>query len=305
MTFPLRCPPPSISEGVLTRAERPVVAERRASAHLPCQPGPVPDDTYTHGHHASVLRSHTWRTAENSAGHLLPHLRPGLTLLDVGCGPGTITADLARRVAPGTVVGIDRSEDVVAVAAEAAGDVDGLLFTTGDVYALDAADDSFDVVHAHQVLQHLSDPVAALREMRRVCRPDGIVAVRDSDYAAFTWAPDDERLARWLALYHEVARGNDAEPDAGRYLKGWALEAGFSHVEASASVWCFTEPADRAWWGGVWAERMRESALAEQALARGLASPDDLASIAAAFHAWAEAPSGWFAVLHGEVIARP
>ena len=60
-------------------------------------------DRYSHGHHESVLRSHRWRTAENSAGYLLPHLAPGQRLLDVGCGPGTITLDLAPLVAPGEV----------------------------------------------------------------------------------------------------------------------------------------------------------------------------------------------------------
>ena len=54
----------------------------------------TPDDRYTHGHHESVLRSHRWRTAANSCAYLLPHLRPDMSLLDVGCGPGTITADL-------------------------------------------------------------------------------------------------------------------------------------------------------------------------------------------------------------------
>ena len=73
--------------------------------------------TYTHGHHESVLRSHRWRTVENSAAYLIPHLRPGLSLLDVGCGPGTITADFAGRLAPGRVCGIDPSADVVAAAA--------------------------------------------------------------------------------------------------------------------------------------------------------------------------------------------
>src|SRR3712207_1674237 len=129
---------------------------------------------YTHGHHASVLASHRWRTAENSAAYLLPHLRPGLDLLDVGCGPGTITADLAARVAPGRVLGIDRAEGVLDEAREAGS---AATFEVGDVYALDLPDDSFDVVHAHQVLQHLSDPVAALREMARVCRRGGLVAV--------------------------------------------------------------------------------------------------------------------------------
>src|SRR3954454_19712121 len=119
-------------------------------------------DTYTHGHAEPVLQSHRWRTAENSAGYLLPSLRPGLDLLDVGCGPGTITVDLAALVAPGRVVGIDVSADPLAEArglAERAG-VD-VTFDVGDVYALAEPDDTFDVVHAHQVLQHLADPVAA------------------------------------------------------------------------------------------------------------------------------------------------
>src|SRR3954469_5819536 len=92
-------------------------------------------NVYTHGHDESVLRSHRWRTAENSAGYLLPHLRAGQRLLDVGCGPGTITVDLAARVAPGDVVGIDRSDDVIA-AARSLDAPDNLRFDAGDVYAL-------------------------------------------------------------------------------------------------------------------------------------------------------------------------
>src|SRR5947209_9742832 len=114
-------------------------------------------DPYTHGHHESVLRAHTWRTAENSAAYLLPHLRSGLDLLDVGCGPGTITVDLATRVAPGRVVGIDASDDVITQARQL--EANNVSFAVGDVYALDFPDESFDVVHAHQVLQHLADPV--------------------------------------------------------------------------------------------------------------------------------------------------
>src|SRR5262245_1049277 len=116
-------------------------------------------DTYTHGHHESVLRSHTWRTAENSAGYLLSALRPGLELLDVGCGPGTITADLAQLVAPGRVIGLDRAPDVLAKASAYAGERGvSIEFQVGDVYALPFSDHSFDVVHAHQLVQHLSDP---------------------------------------------------------------------------------------------------------------------------------------------------
>jgi len=132
-----------------------------------------------------------------------------------------------------------------------------------------------------------------------------VVAVRDSDYGAFTWAPADPDLDRWLAVYRRVARGNGAEPDAGRRLKRWALEAGFAEVRASASVWCFTDPADRAWWGGLWADRVVASDLARQAVDGGFATPAELEAFAAAFRRWADADDGWFAVLHGEVLARP
>src|ERR1700678_49085 len=151
---------------------------------------------YTHGHHESVLRSHAWRTAENSAAYLLGYLDESMSLLDVGCGPGTITADLARLVSQ--VTAIEPSADVLALASADA--PTKIRFETGDVHALAYADDTFDVVHAHQVLQHLADPVQALREMRRVCKPGGIVAVRDGDYRAFAWYPDPPELDAWLEL---------------------------------------------------------------------------------------------------------
>jgi SAM-dependent methyltransferase len=258
---------------------------------------------YTHGHHESVLRSHVWRTVENSAAYLQEVLRAGLDVLDVGCGPGTITVGLAARVAPGKVVGIDRSAEVIEQAQGIAVGSAHVRFEVGDVYALAYPDDSFDLVHAHQVLQHLSDPVAALREMRRVCKAEGVVAARDADYASFAWAPGDPRLEDWLATYRSVARANGGEPDAGRYLLGWAHAAGFASVRASASAWCFATPEDRSWWGGLWSDRMRHSAVADQALATGLATPERLIGMADAFHAWSAEPSGWFGVLHGEVVA--
>jgi SAM-dependent methyltransferase len=263
-------------------------------------------DTYTHGHHESVLRSHTWRTAANSAAYLLPSLTSGSTLLDVGCGPGTITLDLAALVAPGRVVGLDESAEVIAraEAARAGRDISNVSFTAGNVYDLELADGSFDVVHAHQVLQHLTDPVAALQQMRRVLRPGGLLAARDSDYGGFTWEPSIPLLDRWLELYHQVTARNGADADAGRRLPGWVRAAGFGDVEVSSSTWTFTDPADRAWWGGLWADRVEQSAFAAQAVAYGMSDEAELASIAGAWREWAAADHGLFVVLHVEVLAR-
>ncbi|MEZ5093887.1 class I SAM-dependent methyltransferase [Nocardioides sp.] len=260
---------------------------------------------YTHGHAESVLRSHRWRTAANSAAHLLPHLRPGLDLLDVGAGPGTITADLAELVAPGAVTAVEVSEEAAAVTR------DGLAsrgvaaeVRVADVHALPFDDGSFDVVHAHQVLQHVADPVQALREMARVARPGGLVAVRDSDYHGFVWAPASPALDRWLQLYDVVARGNGGDPDAGRHLVRWAREAGLEVLSATSSTWCFAEPADREWWGGLWADRLTRTTLGEQIVTAGLADPGELAEIAAGWRAWADDPDGWFSVLHAELLVR-
>ena len=257
-------------------------------------------DIYTHGHHESVLRSHLWRTAENSASYVLPHLRSGQDLLDVGCGPGTITRDLARIVAPGRVLGIDSSAEVIAQASAEG----GAEFAVGDAYHLDLKDESFDVVHVHQVLHHLTDPVGALAELRRVLRGGGLLAVRETDYGGFFWAPASAALERWMELYHLLSERNGAEADAGRRLPSWVRQAGFEDLTVSSSTWTFAAPEERAWWGASWADRVRLSAYASQATEYGLSTDAELDDLAAAWREWAEAADSVFVVPHVEVLAH-
>jgi SAM-dependent methyltransferase len=264
-------------------------------------------DTYTHGHQEAVLRAHRWRTAENSAAYLLPHLRPGQRLLDVGSGPGTLTVDLAGRVAPGEVVGIDVAADVVRDAVEHARQTGAanVTFQVGDFRDTALGSGSFDVVHAHQVLQHLRDPIGALAAMRRLARPGGIVSARDADYSAFAWAPAYAGLDRWREVYLAVVRRNGGEANAGRWLLRWARAAGLSDIRYTTSTWTFATPEDRRWWGGLWAERTISSTFAEQAVSYGIATAAEMARVAEAWRAWAEEPDGVFAALHGEIVARP
>lgn len=262
---------------------------------------------YLHGHAPSVLASHATRTAENSCAYLLPHLREGMRLLDVGSGPGTITLDLAARLGEtGQVVGIEPVEaGLEAGRAEAArrGDT-RTRFELGDVFALDYPDASFDVTHAHQVLQHLADPAAALREMARVTKPGGVVAVRDADYGEMSWWPQLPELDRWREIYLASARGNGAHPDAARRLRSWANAAGLVDAEFTASSWTYATPELTRWWGDSWAQRALESRFAEEALGRGLADQAELEAISAAWARWGADDDAMFFMIHGELLAR-
>ena len=260
--------------------------------------------TYLHGYADAVLRSQRWRSVENSAGYLRDLLSEGTSVLDVGCGPGSLTLDIARLVAPGRVVGVDAEPTVLAEARAAAKDqsLDNVEFHEGDACALGYDDSSFDIAHAHQLLQHLAHPERALAEMGRVTRAGGHVAARDTDYSSWTWFPEAPLLERWRALYREVARQNGGEPDAGRRLKSWALAAGLEGISSSASAWCFSTLDDRSWWAEIWAERTSSGRLGEQAVALGLAATTELDELATAWRRWALEPAGWLAVVHGEVL---
>ncbi|MGU3423666.1 class I SAM-dependent methyltransferase [Microbacterium paraoxydans] len=260
--------------------------------------------SYTHGHHESVLRSHSVRDIANSAAYLRPHLTAETRLLDVGAGPGSITVDFAGVVAHVTATEIDDAALSLSRDLAAARGVTNIAFSVEDVHALSFADDSFDVVHAHQVLQHVADPVQALREMRRVAKPGGLIAARDADYAGFLWFPVLPEIDRWLALYRAAARANGGEPDAGRRLLAWARAAGFEDISATASTWCYATPSERAWWGGMWADRILESALARQLVDQEMASAADLQEISDAWKRWSDDGDGWFLVPHGEILGR-
>jgi len=265
-----------------------------------------PAETYTHGHHESVVSQHARRTAADAAAFLLPHLRAGMRLLDFGCGPGSITAGLAEAVAPGEVVAIDVVEEVLeqARAHATARSMTNVRFESGSIYKPAYGEGSFDVVYGHQVLQHLSRPVDALRQARWLLRPGGVLGVREADYGAMTWAPADQRLTRFFQVYAEVARRNGGNANAGRELRGWLVEAGFDDVTITTSTWTFADPDATQRWGDSWAQRVTESALAGHAIEYGIATREELQEIAVGWREWARWPTAFFAVVHVEGLGR-
>jgi ubiquinone/menaquinone biosynthesis C-methylase UbiE len=267
---------------------------------------PLRHETYTHGHAPATVRQHAQRTAEEAAAFLLPDLRPGMRLLDVGCGPGSITRGLAERLAPGQVIGLDLSRETLAAAREeaAARGLGNLQYEEGSVYQLPFPDGSFDVVYAHQVLQHLREPAAALREMLRVLRSGGLVAIRDVDWDTVAYWPADPWIDRFIETHFKTWYRNGGEPRMGRRLRALFNAAAVSDLRITADVWCYATPAETVAWGDSYAERLLTSPMGGRAVEYGFASRSDLEAMAGAFRAWAVHPDAFWAFTQIAALAR-
>ena len=264
------------------------------------------EKVYVSDHSEPVLRSHAWRTAANSAEYLLASIEPSMRILDVGCGPGTLSADLAALVPQGEVIAIDSGADVIEKAKGLASrrGLSNLHFEVGDANKLRFEAESFDIVHSHQVLQHLSDPVHALHEWKKVTKKGGIVASRVTDMAAVSYYPD--MLKDFHGLFLEVSRGYGGSPDGGRRVIAWAMEAGFPRpaINVSSSVWCLSSPEDREWWSSLWADRLIKSSLHQNAVDGGFATKEEMERLARLWHEWGACADGFYSMQHGEILCK-
>ncbi|KAF3902943.1 hypothetical protein ABW20_dc0100398 [Dactylellina cionopaga] len=272
------------------------------------------EKTYIHGHHPSVLSSHSWRTLQNSAAYLIPHLAPYVTsqtrttLLDAGCGPGTITCDLAAHLPNTQITGIDYVLLESCAPLAASRNLQNITFQQADIFNLPFEDNSFDIVHMHQVLQHLATPpTAAIKELIRVCKPGGIIAARDGDFGGFTWFPESDELEKWREAYIATATASGGDPLAGRKLHKWFVDSGVKreNIHCTSSCWTYSTSSEREWWGNLWAERTLKSSFAELAVKSGvLGRTEELKAISDAWKKWAGEEEGWMMVPSGEVVVR-
>jgi len=256
-------------------------------------------EAYTLGYEERARQWMKERSASSHASFLIPYLRPGLQLLDCGCGPGAITLDLAELVTPGQVVGIDIEASQIEAARGDSRDrgLENVRFQVGDVYALPFPDRQFDVVFAHALLMHLRDPLAALKEMRRVLKPGGIAAVSDPDYGGWIYAPSTPLLDELNRLLVRVLQHNGASPYYARHQRGLLLQAGFGRSEGQVFTMAYgSEGATR-----VPAEVMeyyaRAPAFVEAAVGQGWTDHATLDAMCAEMRAWAERPDAFYALL--------
>lgn len=261
-------------------------------------------ETYTLGYSPAATGSMQGRSAESHASFFLRHIRSGIGLLDCGCGPGTITVGLAAAVAPGQVVGIDLGDDHIARAnslAEERG-LTNVRFQTGSVYELPFNDESFDAVFSHAMLEHLKEPLIALKEIRRVLKHGGLVGVRSPDHGGALNAPYDPVLEQSFRLFERVVQHNGGNPFIGRELRGLLNQSGFSRVEASASYECWATPERTQAWAERIASHYITPPFSDQVIELGWADQAELEEMAASSRRWGEHPDAFMTRAWGEAV---
>ncbi|MDR1392979.1 MAG: class I SAM-dependent methyltransferase [Bifidobacteriaceae bacterium] len=287
-------------------------------------------DYYLHGHGQAVSQAHAGRNVVNSAAHLEPYLRPGLRVLDAGSAGGALTKDLARRVAPGQVTGIDLSAEAIQAAQDDPSRPTNLRYQVADIYDLPFAAGSFDLVHIHQVLHHLTDPVAALRQAARVVAPGGLISLREGDFGAAFWYPASRAWETWRDTLLTVAAAGQTDLCGGRRLLSWlnlaglAGSAGPARTAGSAgsassggpgvsgqtepiisgSLWTYPglEPVSQI--AASWAERLVDERFMERAEEVGVAQPALLRATAQGLIEWSRLPGATFVMPHLEAIVQ-
>ena len=262
--------------------------------------GDASPQTYTMGYSETFLQLLKRRSAQSCATHLLPHLRPGLKLLDFGCGPGTISVGLAEAVRPGVLHGIDMEPSQIEMAGDAAtaGGHDNMVLHAGDVTELPFEDNTFDAAHGHAVLMHIPDTSAALAEVRRVLRPGGLIACREMICASSFLEPESDGLNQAWDLYGQLLESNGGHPQMGKQLKRALQAAGFDGIRAGAEFEFFGSAEDTGFFHGFVAGWFFSDETVDAAVGRGLAGRDRLERWRRALDRWKESPGavaamGW------------
>ena len=262
---------------------------------------------YQMGHDKTVTESHASRTVHSDAAFILPYIKPGMKILDVGCGPGTITSGFLDYVPEGSVIGVDYAEAVVQQALDLAQKThvedlksEKLKFLQGDIYAgLPFDDDIFDLIFSSQVLSHLRQPVEALKEMRRVCKPGGMVAERTGD--SFHWWPEIPGIELFQKGLEAMTQGHVQ----GRQVHAWARQAGFepSKMTVGTGTSCIADEAGRRWWGDLHARRLEHTEQRAGWLKGGM-TEEEIDRVVKALREWSENEDGWYCLLQSECIFR-
>lgn len=241
------------------------------------------------------------RRAEDWVGFFLPHLKKGYNLLDCGCGVGSITLDLAELVAPGQVVGVDMDEGQLEIGRTNAKErgLTNVTFEQGNVYELRFESGTFDAVLAHTLLYHLSDPIRALRELRRVLKPGGIAAISDDDFDTLTVSPHHPFVERLAEIIKKVVLFNGGSPFYSRNLRGLMLEAGFVRTEGFAvAAEHYGRLDETRRMANVMSRQMSDSALKNLVISQGWTTKVEIDEIINWMCDWGKRPDAFMSIMY-------
>ena len=261
---------------------------------------------YTMGFSEEYLEVLKRFTAESHAGHLLPYLRPGLRVLDFGCGPGTISVGLAEAVAPGELHGVDMEESQVRLARSAAKAIglDNAKFHVGDVTDLPFEEGFFDIAHCHNVLMHVPDTRAVLAEAKRVLKPGGIVSCREVICESSFTYPEFGIIRSGWAMFEDLLAADDGHPQMGKEMKGHIVDAGFENIRMTASFSAYSTPEEVVFIYNLINEWFLSPEIIEAAINYGASTEELCDAIRVAFDNWRHHPGAFFAFAYGEAIAN-
>lgn len=252
-----------------------------------------------------TTKFHSNRTAEANAAFFLPYLSSGMSLLDCGCGSGSITVGLAERVAPGQVTGVDVGESVVEAAQIHANDlsVANVQFQVASVYELPFPEGAFDAVFTHNMVEHLQEPQTALAEMLRVLKPGGVLGVRDIDGGGMLISGPNEDYVRQMT---DVLFGNwdkvSGSPYIGRRLKALLREAGFVRVSGQASYDSYPTQESLIGVMEIFASTFEERSYVDKVTENGISNEKKMREIAHGLREFGKHPDSFLANAHCEVV---
>ena len=259
---------------------------------------------YTMGFNDALIEVFSQGNVEISAAYLRPHLKPGLNVLDVGCGPGTISAGLAQIVAPGELHGVDMEESQVELArsvAEANG-TKNAFFHVGDALALPFEDDFFDVAHFHNTLMFIPDTLGVLAEIKRVLKPGGVIGLREMIVdSSFTY-PDYGILGDSWEIFEDIVAADEGHPQMGKEMKGHILGAGFTDVQFTATMRIYSTPEEIELIYGLISKWFFSDEIMEAAIKYSASSEEKFDRMRNSYDKWRVEPGAYFVVAFGEVI---